>query len=75
MTLFGESAGATNIAYLMSSPLASGLFHRALMQSGGYAVSEFRTLADLEAMGEGLARVLEIDEATDVLDNAACQGS
>ncbi len=67
VTLFGESAGATNIAYLMSSPLASGLFHRALMQSGGYAVSEFRTLTDLEAMGEGLARVLEIDESTDVL--------
>jgi para-nitrobenzyl esterase len=67
VTLFGESAGATNIAYLMSSPLASGLFHRALMQSGGYAVSEFRTLADLEAMGAGFTRVLGIDESADVV--------
>ncbi len=55
VTVFGESAGATNIAYLMSSPLARGLFHGAIMQSGGYAVSEFRTLADAEVIGEGLA--------------------
>lgn len=34
VTLFGESAGGTNIAALMASPLASGLFHRAIMQSG-----------------------------------------
>lgn len=34
VTLFGESAGGTNIAALLASPLASGLFHRAIMQSG-----------------------------------------
>ena len=73
VTIFGESAGATNVAYLMASPLASGLFHRALMQSGGYAVSEFRTLADLEAMGEGLASELAVTESTDVL--AALRGT
>jgi para-nitrobenzyl esterase len=67
VTIFGESAGAANVAYLMSSPLATGLFHRGLMQSGGYSVSEFRTLADLEAMGEGLAEEVGADESTDVL--------
>ncbi len=35
ITVFGESAGAFNIAGLMASPLAHGKFHRAIMQSGG----------------------------------------
>jgi para-nitrobenzyl esterase len=34
ITLFGESAGATNIASLVVSPLAHGLFRGAIMQSG-----------------------------------------
>ena len=67
VTIFGESAGATNIAYLMSSPLARGLFHRALLQSGGYAVNEFRTLADLESIGEGLAAALDVNGPGDTL--------
>ncbi len=67
VTLFGESAGATNIAYLMSSPLARHLFHGAIMQSGGYAVSEFRDLADQEAIGEGLVATLAVAESEDVL--------
>lgn len=66
MTVFGESAGATNIAYLMSSPLAKGLFQRAIMQSGGYAVSEYRSLAEVEAIGEGLVATLGFDKAEDV---------
>lgn len=35
VTLFGESAGGVSICKLMVSPLARGLFHRAIMQSGG----------------------------------------
>jgi para-nitrobenzyl esterase len=34
VTLFGESAGAMNTMTLLYSPLASGLFHKAIMQSG-----------------------------------------
>lgn len=34
VTVFGESAGAVSIACLMCSPAASGLFHRAIAQSG-----------------------------------------
>ena len=33
VTVFGESAGAANIGYLMVSPLANGLFQRAIHQS------------------------------------------
>ena len=34
VTLFGESAGAMNTMTLLYSPLAEGLFHKAIMQSG-----------------------------------------
>jgi len=35
VTVFGESAGAIDISLLMASPLAKGLFARAIAQSGG----------------------------------------
>jgi para-nitrobenzyl esterase len=38
--IFGESAGARDVLTLMASPLAAGLYHRAVVQSGGYGVSD-----------------------------------
>ena len=35
ITIFGESAGGYNVAALLSSPIAEGLFHKAIIQSGG----------------------------------------
>ncbi|XP_035138660.1 cocaine esterase isoform X1 [Callithrix jacchus] len=34
VTIFGESAGGTSVSSLVLSPIAQGLFHRAIMQSG-----------------------------------------
>ena len=34
VTIFGESAGGHSVGQLMASPLAKGLFHRAVAQSG-----------------------------------------
>jgi len=36
VTVFGESAGGHNVAGLMASPQAAGLFHRAIIQSGSF---------------------------------------
>lgn len=35
VTIGGQSAGAFNVSYLVNSPKASGLFNRAIMESGG----------------------------------------
>ena len=40
VTLFGESAGGRNTLSLMLSPAAQGLFHRAIVQSGGTRTSD-----------------------------------
>ncbi len=36
VTIAGQSAGAMSVNILMASPLAKGLFHRAIGQSGGF---------------------------------------
>jgi para-nitrobenzyl esterase len=40
VTIFGESAGGTNVNSLLLSPQAHGLFHRAIVESGGFYMSE-----------------------------------
>jgi para-nitrobenzyl esterase len=40
VTIFGESAGGINVACLISSPAAAGLFHRAIVQSGGFFITK-----------------------------------
>jgi para-nitrobenzyl esterase len=54
VTVFGESAGGNLVAALLGSPLAKGLFQRAIAQSGGWmgpTVSRMPTLAQAEAEG------------------------
>ncbi|XP_031536540.2 carboxylesterase 4A isoform X1 [Vicugna pacos] len=43
VTLFGQSSGAMCISGLMTSPLAQGLFHRAISQSGTAVLKVFIT--------------------------------
>ena len=50
VTIFGESAGGHNVAALLASPMAKGLFHKAILQSGSFdsvSVSEAETSAEL----------------------------
>ncbi len=56
VTIFGQSAGALSVAALMRSPLARGLFARAIAQSGPgllgrNALGAGSTLSDREAAG------------------------
>ena len=66
VTIFGESGGGLKVAALMASPLAGGLFHRAIIESGG---RDFDTVAPemIEAFGERLFRKLGIDDRDDPL--------
>ena len=57
VTVFGESAGAFSIAALLGAPAARGLFHRAIVQSGGTHV---HTVEEAERAAERLAETLGI---------------
>ena len=53
VTVFGPSAGGAAVLHLLASPLARGLFHRAIAQSAGLPGS--RTLSAAEAAGADVA--------------------
>ncbi|MDQ2842818.1 MAG: carboxylesterase family protein [Acidobacteriota bacterium] len=55
VTIFGESSGAEDVCHLMASPLAAGLFQRAILQSGFCLDSVYPTLPSSEAQGARLA--------------------
>ncbi len=50
VTVFGQSGGSRSVAYLMASPLAKGLFQRAIAQSHT-SFTRVPTLAEAEAVG------------------------
>jgi para-nitrobenzyl esterase len=58
VTIFGESAGAMAIADLLTSPLAAGLFRRAIIQSGHGAMT--RDVAVARRVVNRLAKLLRI---------------
>ncbi len=53
VTIFGESAGGMSVGSLLGMPAASGLFHKAIPQSGAAS-----TVNDLERAGEVRERLL-----------------
>jgi len=55
VTVFGQSAGAWDIVALMASPLASGLFQRAIAESGVPPSSLSVPRAELERRGSQIA--------------------
>jgi len=65
VTIFGESAGGIAVSMLCASPLAKGLFHGAISQSGGsfgpprpttYPGENMKRLADAEQSGLAYAK-------------------
>ncbi len=58
VTLFGESAGSFSVSAQMASPLAKGLYQRAIGESGGAlgtSTLSFRPVAETEARDEAFA--------------------
>lgn len=56
VTLFGQSGGGAKISTLMAMPVATGLFHRAIVQSG--SVFRYRGRAEAEAMTSRMFSIL-----------------
>ena len=65
VTIFGESGGGGKVLGLLASPLAKGLFHRAICESGG--MSHSTPIKDLEDRGEKLFAKLGINKEADPL--------
>lgn len=55
VTVFGESAGGASTLYLAASPMASGLFKRAIVQSGALDLNE-PDQAGADAIGLAMTR-------------------
>jgi para-nitrobenzyl esterase len=54
VTIFGQSAGSSSVALMMVSPLARGLFHRAIAESLGASFLEANGMKSAEAHGASL---------------------
>lgn len=67
VTVFGASSGSLDVCDLMASPLAAGLFHAAILQSGVCVDGVAPTLAHQESDGIRLAKDLGIEQGPDDL--------
>jgi para-nitrobenzyl esterase len=64
VTIFGESGGGAKVSIMMSSPLAKGLFHRAICESGtALAILQGKTLTEIENSGKTLFEKLGIESS------------
>ena len=62
VTIFGESAGSWSVNYMVATPFARGLFHKAIGQSGGN-FAKMATLAEAEEVGFGFVESLALGES------------
>lgn len=60
VTVFGQSSGSYDICSLMASPVAAGLFQRAILQSGPCVDGVFATARQRESEGVRLAQDLGV---------------
>jgi para-nitrobenzyl esterase len=80
VTIFGESAGGIAVSMLCASPLAKGLFHGAISQSGGsfgpprlttFPGENLKRLADAERAGEEYTRRAGVSSIAELRKMAA----
>jgi para-nitrobenzyl esterase len=72
VTIFGESGGGSKVSTLMASPLAKGLFHTAICESGTSvgAILNARELKELEELGVKLFAKMGVEKEDDPLKAA-----
>ena len=58
VTVMGESAGALSVTYLLASPKADGMFHKAIVQS-----TNLRSFPDLRQARNGLPSAVQTGES------------
>jgi para-nitrobenzyl esterase len=86
VTIFGESAGSLSVSALMASPLAQGLFHRAIGESGAFFGSsvQLKPRTETERIGLEFAKSalsaeslesLRAKPATEILQAASKEGA
>ncbi|XP_066249553.1 carboxylesterase 4A-like [Euwallacea similis] len=70
VTLFGQGAGSSYISILIQSPLAKGLFHRAILQSGT-SLNQWAYSQNPRKAAFGVARLLDIhtDQSRELVDH------
>jgi para-nitrobenzyl esterase len=66
VTIFGQSGGGDKVVCMLTSPLAKGLFHRAICQSGGSHAFSL-PLKEMEENGSRLFTRLGVDKESDPL--------
>jgi len=71
VTIAGQSAGAAAVGHLLLSPLAEGLFHRAVIESGPVIGIPLITLADAEKGGLAAAAKLNAQSIATLRSAAA----
>jgi para-nitrobenzyl esterase len=74
VTVFGDSAGSSSISNLMGSPRATGLFQRAIGESGawmGISLAHTRILAEAEQAGLKVAEELHAQSLEDLRAKSA----
>jgi para-nitrobenzyl esterase len=80
ITIFGQSAGGASVTALIASPRAKGLFHRAIVQSGGYPSTIIRHLnqprqgmESMESLGIGFSEMLDINNTDNPVKEMAAK--
>ncbi len=70
VTIFGESAGGHSVGQLMATPLARGLFHRAIAQSGLGSHNYMHLTKDMPGFTAAETGGLAIAAAANITDDA-----
>jgi para-nitrobenzyl esterase len=65
ITVFGQSAGAQDTGFLMTSPLSKSLFQRAIAESGSPLSPPAPSLAEAEQAGQTFAATLKVPAGVD----------